>query len=115
VSGIAAVLNLDGSELSPLEIERLANVLRPYGPDRQQTLLRRHAAFVSCLHHLTPEDHFERQPLHIADRFVVLFDGRIDNREELGGAVRVSASELAEMPDTRGSLPSSLPTSKMDS
>lgn len=100
VSGIAAVVNLDGSDLSPMEIERLANVLRPYGPDRQNTLHRRNAAFVSCLHHLTPEDHFERQPLHIADRFVVLFDGRIDNREELRRAVGISARELAKMPDS---------------
>ena len=83
MSGIAAVLNLDGSAVPQSEVERMANVLKPYGPDRQKTLVRGNAAFVFCLHHLTPEDLFERQPLLFANRFVMLFDGRIDNRSEL--------------------------------
>ena len=41
----------------------MANVLKPYGPDRQKTLTRGNAAFAFCLHNLTPEDLFERQPL----------------------------------------------------
>ena len=80
MSGIAAILNLDGSAVSRSEVERMARALKPYGPDRQKTLMRGNAAFVFCLHELTPEDRFERQPLLLANRFVILFDGRIDNR-----------------------------------
>ena len=100
MSGIAAILNLDGSAVPPAEVERMANVLKPYGPDRQKTLTRGNAAFVFCLHHLTPEDLFERQPLLFANRFVMLFDGRIDNRSELGEALGIAASELHSMPDS---------------
>src|SRR6516225_3515097 len=84
VSGIAAVVSLDGSDVPRSEVERMANALKPYGPDRQNILMRGSAAFAFCLHKLTPEDSFERQPLLFADRFIMLFDGRIDNRPELG-------------------------------
>jgi asparagine synthase (glutamine-hydrolysing) len=78
----------------------LANVLKPYGPDRQKTILLGNAAFVSCLHHLTPEDVFERQPLLVANRFIFLFDGRIDNRSELGETLGIAAPDLALMSDS---------------
>src|SRR5262245_30709654 len=78
----------------------MANVLRPYGPDRQKILIRGNAAFVFCLHKLMPEDSFEFQPLLFVDRFVILFDGRIDNRPELGAILGISTSELHSMPDS---------------
>jgi asparagine synthase (glutamine-hydrolysing) len=78
----------------------MANVLRPYGPDRTNILTRGNAAFVFCLHKLTPEDSFERQPILFADRFVMLFDGRIDNRCELGDMLAIPASELHSIPDS---------------
>src|SRR5688572_22094530 len=100
MSGIAAVVHLDGSAVPQSEVERLANVLKPYGPDRQRVLTCGNAAFVWCLHQLTPEDSFERQPLLFANRFVMLFDGRIDNRTELSTALDIPAIELPSMPDS---------------
>jgi len=100
VSGIAAVLNLDGAPVPPSEIERMANVLKPYGPNRQRSLIRKNAAFVACLHHLTPEDQFERQPLCVGDRLVIVFDGRIDNRGELAEVLGLTSRQLASMPDS---------------
>src|SRR6516162_5849980 len=100
MSGISAILNLDGAPPPPSEVERLANVLRPYGPDRQRTLVRGNAAFVFCLHQLTPEDLFEQQPLIFANRFVMLFDGRIDNRQELSEILNIAASDLHLTPDS---------------
>ena len=100
MSGISAILNLDGSPVAPAEVERMANVLRPYGPDRQKTLVRGNVAFVFCLHQLTPEDLFEQQPLVFANRFVMLFDGRIDNRQELSEILNIAASDLHLTPDS---------------
>ena len=100
MSGIAAILNVDGSAVPQYEVERMANVLKPYGPYRQKTLLRGNAAFIFCLDKLTPEDIYERQPLLLANRFVLLFDGRIDNRSELGDILNVSTSDLHSMPDS---------------
>ena len=100
MSGIAAILNFDGSPVPSSEVERMANVLRPYGRDRQKTLVRRNAAFVFCLHQLTPEDLFEQQPLVLANRFVMLFDGRIDNRSELSDTLNIGTSDLQVTPDS---------------
>src|SRR5215469_9943513 len=100
MSGIAAILNLDGSPVAPTAVERMANVLKPYGPDRQKIVLRGNAAFVFCLHQLTPEDLFEQQPLVFADRFVMLFDGRIDNRQELSAVLNIPGADLPFTPDS---------------
>src|SRR5215471_8453231 len=100
MSGIAAILNLDGSPVPQSEVERMANVLKQFGPDRQRILTRGNAAFIFCLHHLTPEDVFERQPLLFANRFVMLFDGRIDNRSELSEVLGIATSEGHSMPDS---------------
>ena len=100
MSGIGAVFNLDGSEVPQAEIERMANCLKPYGPDRQQILHVRGAAFVFCLHSFTPEDVMERQPHIFANRLVMLFDGRIDNRTELGETMGMTSSEMRSLPDS---------------
>jgi len=99
VSGIAAIFHFDGSSVAQPEIERVGNVLKAYSPDGQKVLTRGCAAFAFCLHRFTPEDRFERQPLLLANRFVLLFDGRIDNREELGGSLDIEASELSTLSD----------------
>src|SRR5262245_62278442 len=99
MSGIAAVLSLDDSGIPRSDVERMANALTAYGPDRQKILTRKNSAFVFSLHKLTPEDAFEVQPMFLADRFVMLFDGRIDNRFELGNILGISTSELNSMPD----------------
>lgn len=98
--GIAAVLNLDGSAVADSQIEQLADALKPYGPDQQGSLIRGSAGFVSCLDYLTPEDRFDRQPLVLGDRFIMLFDGRIDNRSELGETLGIGTNELDSMPDS---------------
>src|SRR5262245_6539277 len=78
----------------------MAEVLKRYGPDRQKILRCGNAAFVVSLHHLMPEDLFERQPLRLANRFVMLFDGRIDNRSDLSESLSIAAPELQSMPDS---------------
>src|SRR5262249_23167349 len=65
-----------------------------------KVLVRGNAAFVSCQHHLTPEDLFERQPFLVADRFVMLFDGRVDNRTELIETLGMATSGLHSTPDS---------------
>jgi len=100
VGGIAAVLNFDGAAVPEREVERMANALKPYGLDRQRVLTRGNAAFVVCLHYLTPEDLFEHQPLQLTNRFVMLFDGRIDNRSELGNSLGMAAPEMHSMSDS---------------
>src|SRR5438874_13575659 len=98
MSGIGAVLSLGGAPVAQSEIERMRNVLKPHGPDRQKILLKQGSAFVACIHHLTPEDVFEQQPLAVSGRHVILFDGRLDNREDLAAALGIAPAELSSMP-----------------
>ena len=100
MSGIGAVVDLGGSGVPRSDVERMANVLKPYGPDRQKVVTRQNAAFIFCLHRLTPEDRLDVQPLLLADRFLMLFDGRIDNRRELSEILDIPSSELPSMPDS---------------
>jgi asparagine synthase (glutamine-hydrolysing) len=94
------VLNFDGSAVTQSEVERIANLLKPYGPDRQKILRHANAAFVMCLQQFTPEDLFEQQPLQMANRFIMLFDGRIDNRSELSTSLGIASPELQSMSDS---------------
>jgi asparagine synthase (glutamine-hydrolysing) len=99
LSGIAAVVSLDGSGVPPSDVERMAKTLKPYGPDQEQILARGNAAFVFCLQRFTPEDEFESQPLLLGNRIVMLFDGRIDNRSELSKALDIAVPDLHSIPD----------------
>jgi asparagine synthase (glutamine-hydrolysing) len=78
----------------------MRNVLKPYGRDAQKIFVRRNTALISCLDNLLPEDIYERQPLVLADRFILLFDGRIDNRSELADLLNIPSSELHSMSDS---------------
>ncbi len=100
LSGIGAVFSFDGSPIPSADVERMRNVLAPYGPDRQRIVVRSGSAFVACIHQLTPEDSLEQQPLLVEDRFVALFDGRLDNREELAAALGISGGDLSAMSDS---------------
>jgi asparagine synthase (glutamine-hydrolysing) len=100
MSGIAAVLHSDGSVVPSSDVERMLNVLKPHGPDCKRVFRHGNAAFVACLRHLTPEDVFEHQPLVIANRYVTLFDGRLDNRADLAAALGISKDKLSRMPDS---------------
>ena len=100
MSGIAAVVSLDRSGIPEFDVERMANVLKKYGPDRQKILKRGNAVFLFCLQGHTPEHALESQPVVLDDRFVLLFDGRIDNRCELGNALGIVATELHSTADS---------------
>lgn len=81
--------------------EKLKSALAPLG--RRYSLSKvmgsvaiayAHAAFV-------PEALDERQPVFgCRGRFALLFDGRLDNRNELAGRLAIASSQLAEMPDS---------------
>lgn len=102
MSGIGAILSLDGSGIPISDVERMAAALKPYGRDEQNIKVMHGAgaAFVFCLHKLVPEDSVDVQPQSLADRIFLLFDGRIDNRNELGELLGISSSELRVLPDS---------------
>jgi asparagine synthase (glutamine-hydrolysing) len=101
MSGIGGVLRFDGKPVERRELERMANALRPHGPDRSQVLVADSIGFVHVLMRMTPEDMFDRQPFRGASGAIITADLRLDNREEMLEGLRVPANDALAWPDSR--------------
>ncbi|VCU70046.1 Asparagine synthetase [glutamine-hydrolyzing] 3 [Pigmentiphaga humi] len=101
MTAIAGVVRLDQTPVDRSALERVQAVLAPYGRDAQHRWQQGEAGFVRTLLRTTPEDSMDRQPLHDAEsQTVLLFDGRLDNREELARGLGLDAASLARMADS---------------
>lgn len=103
MSAIAGLIRLDGQPVDRAALQRMRELLTPYGRDAQHAWHQAGAGFVRTLLRITSEDSLDRQPLHDGDgdgRTLVLFDGRLDNRQELARALGLGAAELALMADS---------------
>jgi asparagine synthase (glutamine-hydrolysing) len=101
MSGIGAIFNLDGAPVARSDLERMANALRMHGPDGRAVMARGPVGLVFTLHRFTPEDFLERQPVSGGGgRYLMVMDGRIDNREELAAALELEPQRLATLPDS---------------
>jgi asparagine synthase (glutamine-hydrolysing) len=84
VSGIVGVFNLDGRPVDPHVPSRMLEAIAHRGPDRRAVWSDGPVALGHCLFSTTPESIDERQPYRAAEAGLsIVFDGRIDNREEL--------------------------------
>ncbi len=101
MSAIGGVVRLGGGQVEPAVLNRMAAALQPLGRDAQHILSQDMAGFVHTLLRVTPEDHFDRQPLHSRHaNLILLFDGRIDNREELADRLGLSPCKVKVMADS---------------
>src|SRR5215467_4941690 len=91
----AGIWNFDGTPVDPKSIDALSESLRRQGPDGET----RHAdGLVALLYrpfHTTAESQRETQPYRSRRGFVITWDGRLDNREELTSDLR---SDLGSSP-----------------
>lgn len=98
---MTAIAGVTGEPFSALE-RTCSEILQPlsgYGSSPPQTLCLAGAAFGCALHEQLPEDRLGRQPLIGGDRFLLVADVRLDNREELGRALGLDGAELASISD----------------
>ena len=101
MSGIGAIFHRNGQPVQQAEIDRMAQSLAMYGPERQTTALHGSLGFAYTHYSDVPESQFERQPLLGGNgRYVMVFDGRLDNRDELAESLTISKEELALLPDS---------------
>src|SRR5262245_5697381 len=98
MSGIAALVRFDGRLVERRQLDRVANALQQYGPDRVETGAKENAGFVHALMRMTPEDRFDRQPWQGVSGAIVSADLRLDNRDEL--LTRVGIARQEEWPDS---------------
>jgi asparagine synthase (glutamine-hydrolysing) len=101
MTAIAGLIRLDGAPVDRATLERMQNLLTPYGRDAQHLWRQGSAGLLRTLLRITPEDSLDQQPLHHKpSQTVLLFDGRLDNREELSHELGLSKQEAALMADS---------------
>ena len=62
MSGIAGLVRFDGRIVMRRELERAANALNQYGPDRVEIIAKENVGLIHALMRMTPEERFDRQP-----------------------------------------------------
>ena len=101
MSAIAGIIHPSGEPVDGADLESVSAVLEPYGPESESFWIEGSAGMVFRLMSFTPEDRFERQPLVGAGgRYVLMVDGRIDNRPELAERLGIASSTAKELPDS---------------
>ncbi len=101
MSGIAAIFRKDRNAVDHDALERLAKGLLPYG--RKYQAFQNFGACGLAYAHLpnTLQSLSEDQPVRGAGgQLQLVFDGRLDNREELAEALNLSTSEFKAQPDS---------------
>src|SRR5277367_4923035 len=88
MGGIAVIYNLDGRPVDQAIFERMLSAIAHRGQDGCGRWIEGSVALGCQMFHTTPEALGEAQPLADAQRNRIVFDGRVDNREDLKAAVR---------------------------
>ena len=101
MSAIAGLIHLNGSRLDRDTLYRMQTLLTPYGQDAQNSWFQGSAGLSRTLLRITPEDSLDQQPLwHDGQQMAMVFDGRLDNREELAATLEIPPQRAAAMADS---------------
>ncbi|HEY1851082.1 MAG TPA: asparagine synthase-related protein [Candidatus Binataceae bacterium] len=92
MGGIAVIYNLDGRPVDQAIFERMLSAIAHRGPDGCGRWIEGSVALGCQMFHTTPEALGEVQPLADAQGNRIVFDGRVDNREDLKAAVRAKGA-----------------------
>ncbi len=86
----AGIWNFDGRPVDPELLESLNESLKQQGPDGKSFYVDRSVALLYRPFHTTPESRQEKQPYTSRRGFILTWDGRLDNRDELNAELRSS-------------------------
>src|SRR4029078_10018531 len=101
MSGIAGIVRFDDRSVRRQELERVANALHQYGPDKDGVIAQDNFGLVHVLMRMTPEDRYDHQPTRGAGGTMITADLRIDNRDDLLGRLSLHRHHRAESIHTR--------------
>jgi len=101
MSAIAGLLRFDGGTVTRHGLERAANALRQYGPDRADVAVADGIGLVHVLMRMTPEDQFDRQPWQGESEALITADVRLDNRAEVLDRIGIVPRQARAWPDSR--------------
>ncbi len=100
MSGIGVIYHRDGRPVRRDDIERVARALAMYGPEKQVVRLMGPVAFAYAHFTDTPEARGQEQPVTGgAGRHTMVFNGRLDNRDELASALGIDPPSLRMLSD----------------
>jgi len=101
MTAIAGILYFDKKPVDPGLLKRMQDILEPYGRDDQHVWHESGVGLLRNLCRITPEDVLDSQPLMSSNRHMMLvFDGRIYNREELAETLDIQHRQTPLMPDS---------------
>jgi asparagine synthase (glutamine-hydrolysing) len=105
MGGFAVIYNLDGRPADRRIFERMLTAIAHRGPDGCGRWIAGPLAMGYQMFHTTPEAVREVQPLADPDgRYRMVFDGRVDNRDELADAIRAKGMILRDDTDAELAL-----------
>ncbi|MFQ5804455.1 MAG: asparagine synthase (glutamine-hydrolyzing), partial [Candidatus Methylomirabilales bacterium] len=97
--GIVGMWNLDGKPVEREVLARMSATLAHRGLDGEKMWIKGPVGLACQLFRVTPESAEETQPLVDSRGIVLVFDGRLDNREELLASLRDSYQVSSSSPD----------------
>ena len=99
MSRIAGIWNLDGRPVEGSLLEKVGGAMAHPGLEDARSWIRGGVGLSCRLFKCMPESGEEVQPLEDASGVVLVFDGRLDNREELLSALRGGHDVSSRSPD----------------
>jgi asparagine synthase (glutamine-hydrolysing) len=100
MSAIAALYNRDGAPIDPLLPQRMLDARPERGPHGSSIVVEGNVALVHQHFWLLPEEQGEEQPLQ-EKQLLLSADLRLDNRQELGTLLELTAAELGAASDAQ--------------
>lgn len=100
MSGIAGIWHRDGQPVDPGVLSRMNDMLAHRGPDAEGMWIEGSVGMCSRLFRVTPESAREIQPVVHESGAVIVFDGRLDNREELLSDPGRTPPSPTDLPDS---------------
>src|SRR5437899_5301188 len=94
----AGICHFDQRPIDNNALLKMSRSLASLAPDGESTYLNGSLNMLYCPFHTTPESKLENQPLILASGLVMMWDGRLDNRDQL----------LLSLGPLRGTPPSDL-------
>jgi asparagine synthase (glutamine-hydrolysing) len=87
MSAIGGIINFSGALVDADLLSQLSDILQSYGADGGAEVRQDSVGMVYQAFHTNLESRLERQPLINPDGCILAWDGRLDNREDLKGAL----------------------------
>ncbi len=100
MSGLVAIINMDGAPVDTILLHRLVNALESRGRDARSSWVQGAVGLGHALHKTTREAEFEQHPATLEGQVWLISSARIDGRDDLIKKLGLSRLKAEETPDT---------------